>query len=91
MPRTWELRLDPDAVSDLNDLDTTVRKRVWKFLSERLTRLEDPRSIGEALKGTRLGDLWRYRVGDYRVMARIEDRVIEIVVVRIGHRREIYR
>ena len=91
MPRTWELRLDPDAVSDLNDLDGAVRKRVWKFLSERLTRLEDPRSIGEALKGTRLGDLWRYRVGDYRIMARIEDRVIEIVVVRIGHRREIYR
>jgi mRNA interferase RelE/StbE len=91
VPRNWELRLDPDAVSDLNDLDESVRKRVWKFLSERLTRLEDPRSIGEALKGTRLGDLWRYRVGDYRVMARIEDRVIEIVVVRIGHRREIYR
>ena len=91
MPRTWELRLDPDAVSDLNDLDGSVRKRVWKFLSERLTRLEDPRSIGEALKGTRLGDLWKYRVGDYRVMARIEDRVIEIVVVRIGHRREVYR
>ena len=91
MSRTWELRLDPDAVSDLKDLDGSVRKRIWKFLTERLTRLEDPRSIGEALKGTRLGDLWKYRVGDYRIMARIEDRVIAIVVVRIGHRREVYR
>jgi mRNA interferase RelE/StbE len=91
LSRTWELRLDPDAVADLNDLDGSVRKRIWKFLVERLTRLEDPRSIGEALKGTRLGDLWKYRVGDYRIMARIEDRLIEIVVVRIGHRREVYR
>jgi mRNA interferase RelE/StbE len=53
--------------------------------------LENPRSIGEALKGTRLGDLWKYRVGDYRIFARIDDHSVTIVVVKVGHRREVYR
>lgn len=91
MPKTWELRIDPDALTDLNNLDRSVRDRIWKFLSVRLVNLSDPRSVGEALKGTKFGDLWRYRVGDYRIMARIEDQSITVVVVRIGHRKEIYR
>ncbi|MGD0838481.1 MAG: type II toxin-antitoxin system RelE/ParE family toxin [Polyangia bacterium] len=56
-----------------------------------LAELEDPRSIGEALRGSRLGGLWKYRVGDYRIVAKIEDQLIRILVVRIGHRREVYR
>ena len=91
MPKTWELRIDPDALTDLNNLARSVRDRIWKFLSVRLVNLSDPRSVGEALKGTKFGDLWRYRVGDYRIMARIEDQSITVVVVRIGHRKEIYR
>ena len=53
--------------------------------------LDDPRSIGEALKGSRLGIYWKYRVGDYRVIANIEDGALRILVVRIGNRREVYR
>jgi mRNA interferase RelE/StbE len=53
--------------------------------------LEDPRSIGQALKGTRFGEFWKYRVGDYRVIAHIEDDRLRILVVRIGNRREVYR
>jgi mRNA interferase RelE/StbE len=53
--------------------------------------LDDPRSIGEALKGAKLGDFWKYRVGDYRVIARIEDREVIIIVVRVGNRKEVYR
>jgi mRNA interferase RelE/StbE len=53
--------------------------------------LEDPRSIGEALKGSRLGVFWKYRVGDYRVIANIEDGALSVVVVKIGNRREVYR
>lgn len=56
-----------------------------------MSPLEDPRAIGEALKGARLGELWKYRVGDYRVIAAIEDGAVRIVVVRIGHRRAVYR
>jgi mRNA interferase RelE/StbE len=50
-----------------------------------------PRSIGDALKGSRLGNLWKYRVGDYRIIANIEDDVLKVLVVKIGNRREVYR
>ena len=53
--------------------------------------LDNPRSIGEALKGSRLGEFWKYRVGDYRIIASIEDRTVCILIVRIGNRREVYR
>jgi mRNA interferase RelE/StbE len=53
--------------------------------------LDDPRSIGEALKGSRLGSLWKYRVGDYRIVADIEDGALLVLVVKIGNRRDVYR
>ncbi len=58
---------------------------------ERIPKLEDPRSIGVALKGTDLGELWRYRVGDYRIICQIKDVCITVLVLRIGHRREVYK
>jgi mRNA interferase RelE/StbE len=87
----WKVTLDPDAAREFDELDGSVQKRIGKFLFERLARLADPRSIGEALRGSELGDRWKYRVGDYRLIARIMDRYIEVIVVRIGHRREVYR
>jgi mRNA interferase RelE/StbE len=53
--------------------------------------LDDPRSIGEALKGSKLGCFWKYRVGDYRIISSIEDGALKILVVKIGNRREVYR
>jgi mRNA interferase RelE/StbE len=61
------------------------------FTSGARRQLDDPRSIGDALKGTRLGELWKYRVGAYRVITKIEDARLVILVVAIGHRREVYR
>lgn len=75
----------------LKHLDHQVARRVSRFLFERVARLEDPRSIGEALKGSELGELWKYRVGDYRIIASIEDKLVRILVIRIGNRREVYR
>jgi mRNA interferase RelE/StbE len=60
-------------------------------LFERVATLDDPRSIGEALKGSKLGDLWKYRVGDYRVISDIQDGALRVLVVRVGNRREVYR
>ncbi|TWB55430.1 mRNA interferase RelE/StbE [Rhizobium sp. ERR 922] len=62
-----------------------------KFLYDRVAKLDDPRAIGEALKGSELGDFWKYRVGDYRIIAHIEDSAVRILIVRIGNRREVYR
>jgi mRNA interferase RelE/StbE len=53
--------------------------------------LEDPRSIGEALSGDKLGQFWKYRVGDWRLVCDIQDQRIIVRVLRIGHRREVYK
>jgi len=87
----WSVELDPAVVRELSKLDPQVERRILSFLRDRVAVLEDPRSIGEALKGSRLGEFWKYRVGDYRIIANIEDRVLRILVVRIGNRREVYR
>ena len=87
----WSIDLDPRAKHELNRLDPQVGRRINRFLHERVASLENPRSIGEALKGTEFGNLWKYRVGDYRVIASIEDKLVRILVVRIGNRREVYR
>jgi mRNA interferase RelE/StbE len=87
----WRIELDPAAERELSKLDPQVARRILKFLRERVANLEDPRSIGEALRGSRLGEFWKYRVGDYRIISSIEDGALCILVVRIGNRREVYR
>ena len=68
-----------------------VVRRILKFLSDRIAPAEDPRTIGEALRGSKLGEFWKYRVGDYRIICAIEDGELRVLVVRIGNRREVYR
>jgi mRNA interferase RelE/StbE len=87
----WKVELDRDAERDLDKLDPQIARRILKFLYERVAKLEDPRSIGEALKGSKLGEFWKYRVGDYRIISSIEDAAVRVLVVEIGNRREIYR
>ena len=88
---TWVVKLSETAVKQLADLDKPIANRITKFLRERVAELDDPRSIGEALTGSRFGDLWKYRQGDYRIVASIQDGLVQILVVKIGHRREVYR
>jgi len=87
----WQIELDRAAVRDLKKLDRPTAQRILAFLQDRVAALDDPRSIGEALRGSRLGEFWKYRVGDYRVIARIEDAAVRVLVVRIGNRRDVYR
>jgi mRNA interferase RelE/StbE len=87
----WKVELDPAAVRALDKLDKQVARRILAFLHGRVALLADPRSIGEALRGSKLGEYWKYRVGDYRVIAEIEDKVLHITVIKIGNRREVYR
>ena len=87
----WQIEFDPAAVKELAKLDKPVARRIVQFLRERVAPLKDPRSLGEALRGDALGSFWKYRLGDYRVVAEIIDRRVVIIVVRIGHRREVYR
>jgi mRNA interferase RelE/StbE len=87
----WKIELSGLAQRNLKKLDRQVAQRILVFLHGRLARLDDPRSIGQALKGSDLGQFWKYRVGDWRIIASIEDRNIRILVVRIANRREVYR
>jgi mRNA interferase RelE/StbE len=87
----WRVELADSAAKQLRKLDPQIAKRVLTFLRDRVALLDDPRSIGEALRGKELGDFWKYRVGDWRIIADLDDGVMLITVVRIGNRREIYR
>lgn len=87
----WNIEVLPEAARDLDKLDRQHTNRILKFLHERVAKLDDPRAIGAALKGSKFGEYWKYRVGDYRIISKIEDERLLILVVRIGHRREVYR
>jgi len=87
----WKIELSATAARELDKLDAPQAKRILKFLKERLSPLENPRSIGQALRGSEFGEFWKYRVGDYRLICRIEDDRLLILVLRVGHRREVYR
>lgn len=88
--RRWRVELDEAAAKELRKLGASERQRILTFLRERLATDTDPRRFGAALTGPFSG-LWRYRVGDFRLMAAIEDDQTTVVVLRIGHRREVYR
>ena len=87
----WKVEIDRAAVRDLGKLDPQTARRILAFLQDRVATLDDPRSIGEALKGSKLGEFWKYRVGDYRVISRIEDDALRVLVVRVGRRDKVYR
>ena len=87
----WKVELSSQALKALGQLDAQVACRILTFLHDRVAPLEDPRSIGEALKGSKLGEFWKYRVGDYRIISSIEDGALRILVVKVGNRREVYR
>ena len=87
----WTIELERSALGDLDKLDRPTAKRILSCLQERVAPLQDPRSTGSALCGSKLGEFWRYRVGNYRIVVSIEDDSQRIIVLRIGHRRQIYR
>ena len=86
----WQVEFHPQAAKELRKLDRTAAARIVRTLEERIAPLDDPRTLGSALVGEHAG-YWRWRIGDYRVIARIEDERITILVVRVAHRREVYR
>ena len=87
----WRIEFDRAAERDLDRLGSQAAKRILAFLHGRVARLDDPRSIGEALKGSKLGEFWKYRVGDYRIICFLDDGALRVLVVKIGNRREVVR
>ncbi len=86
----WTINYAKTARDQLRKLDKAATRCIVDYMDERVAVSDDPRQIGKALKGP-LGDLWRYRVGDYRIICDIQDGVITVLVLQIGNRKEVYR
>ena len=87
----WRVEFAKGAQKDLTKVDASGRDRILRFLAERVEHSDDPRKLGEALKGPVVGRYWKYRVGDYRIICDLQDALLLVLVVRVGHRREVYR
>ncbi len=87
----WRVEFATAALRELDKLDPQVARRILAFLHDRVVVNGDPRGVGQALKGSELGELWKYRVGGYRVIADIEDGALRVLVVRVGNRKDVYR
>jgi len=86
----WTVDFDPHALAELQKLDRVTQKRVLRFLRERMAGRAGARELGKPLTGEKAG-LWRYRVGDYRIVCSISDEEHRVLVLRIAHRKDVYR
>ena len=87
---TWRVEWDDRARKELRVLDPQIQRRILRYTGKRLTTVEDPRRLGKALGG-RLSGMWRYRVGDYRLICSLEDDRLVVLIVGVGHRSAVYR
>lgn len=87
----WTIEYRQPVRKSLERLDPVSRKRIRKYLEERVAGLDDPRQIADRPQGSELGQFWRYRVGDYRIICDIQDGKLIVLVVEIGHRSSVYR
>lgn len=86
----YEVRIEKRALKKLNKMDGYTKALLMSWIKKNLSDTDNPRQNGKALKGE-LSGLWRYRVGDYRVVAEIQDEEVLILIVDVGHRKYIYR
>ena len=87
---TWEIRWEARAFKELQALDRSARRRILAFFRNRVAVAERPETLAKRLRGP-LSGFWRYRVGDYRILCRIEAAEVSVYVLQVGHRREVYR
>ena len=86
----WSIGFEPKADKDLQRLSSSDRARVLRYLHERVATLDDPRQLGKALKADFTG-AWRYRVGDLRIVVRLEYDVLVVLVIAVANRGDVYR
>ena len=86
----WTVEYTETARRELGRLDRQTARRILDYMEFRVATLDDPRQRGAALTGP-LGDLWRYRIGNCRVICDIQDRVLRVLVVRVSRRDQVYR
>jgi mRNA interferase RelE/StbE len=87
---TWKIEWDDAAISMMGRIDYETQRRIYRYLASRIATDANPRRFGKALSGNQAG-LWRYRVGDHRIVCKIEDHQLIVLVLRVGHRRLVYQ
>lgn len=87
---SWDCRFTESAKRELSTLDRQAQKDILLYLETRIAPGEDPRRFGKPLKAN-LNGLWRYRVRDYRLLCQIKDEVLLVLVVSVGHRKDVYQ
>jgi mRNA interferase RelE/StbE len=85
----WKIEWDSKALKEAKKLDRDARKKIIDYLENRVILSQNPYQYGKPLKG-KLAGIWRYRVGDYRILCSIEDQNLIILVIAVGHRKNIY-
>lgn len=88
---TWTIEFERSAAKEFRKLDPQLQRRIQRFFRQRILAIDNPRSQGKALRGARWGKLWRYRVGDCRIIAELQDHRLVILIVRVGQRGQVYR
>lgn len=86
----WKIKYLKSIQKEIKKLTKKDQNKIWEYLEKNIAELDDPRSQGKALKGA-LSEFWRYRVGSYRIIAQIEDMTVTVLVVRVGHRKDVYK
>ena len=86
----WTVEISDVAERQLRKLDRPVQQRILDWLDDRIEGCKNPRHFGEPLKGDSSG-FWRYRIGDYRILCDIQDQKVVVLVLAIGHQRQIYQ
>ena len=86
---TWIINYTESAKKQLKKLDKPIARHIVDHMEQHVALLDNPRCAGKALKGP-LGEFWRYRVGNYCVMCDIQNQLLTVLVVKIGHRKDIY-
>ena len=86
----WKIEYLKSIQKDVRKIDRTSQKKIKEYLEGKVANMENPRDIGKALKGE-MKELWRYRIGDYRAICEIQDKTITVLVIHIGHRKNVYK
>lgn len=87
----WQIEFTSASIKQLKKLGPEPSKTIIKYLRQNVSTLDNPRQLGKVLKGSKLGNLWRYRVGDYRILCELQDDKLVILIVEVGNRKDIYK
>ena len=85
----WRIEFDPAAFEEFRRLDASAQQRIHRYIRERLATSEDPRRFGKPLR-RELKNLWRYRVGEYRLICDVRDGLVLVLILRVGNRKNVY-